>query len=183
MQALSVAPPEFADPPQLANSEPLAPAPRSPSGGKAVFDGIIGGNLFETQRGYIEIADEGGDAVSEEPLPPPTNVILTGVFFQPGGRPMVIMTDTSAGDKQLTLGLGRTDTASQIQHIGADVLGESTMVAFLPLGDVADYLLIVAHVTHRSTAEIRVDDIDSLVLTAIGFVAKILQKKSTVSST
>lgn len=105
MLALSVAPPEFVDPPQLANSEPLAPAPRSPSGGKAVLDGIIGGNLFETARGYVEIAEK-GEAVSEEPLPPPTNVLLNGVFFQPGGRPMVIMTDTSVGEKQLTLGLG-----------------------------------------------------------------------------
>lgn len=105
-QTLSVAPPEFTDPVQLANSEPLPPAPRGPTGGKAVIDGIVGGNLFETERGYVEIEDEAVDGVSEEPLPPPTNVLLNGVFFQPGGRPMVIMTDTSAGNKQLTLGIG-----------------------------------------------------------------------------
>ncbi len=105
-QALSVAPPEFEDPPQLAISEPLPPAPRSPSGGKVVIDGIVGGNLFETERGYVEVDDAVEGDVSDEPLPPPTNVLLNGVFFQPGGRPMVIMTDTSSGNKQLTLGIG-----------------------------------------------------------------------------
>jgi len=104
-QALSVAPPVFEEPPQLANSEPLPATPRSPSGGKAVISGIVGGNLFETERGYVEVEEDGGE-LSEEPLPPPTNVLLNGVFYQPGGRPMVIMTDTSVGNKQLTLGLG-----------------------------------------------------------------------------
>jgi hypothetical protein len=105
-QALSVAPPEFADPPALSISEPLPSAPRGPSGGKAVIDGIVGGNLFETERGYVDVEDEADGAVSEEPLPPPTNVLLNGVFFRPSGRPMVIMTDSSAGNKQLTLGIG-----------------------------------------------------------------------------
>jgi hypothetical protein len=72
-----------------------------------MIDGIVGGILFETERGYRE--DEGVDAdglVDEEPLPPPTNVVLNGVFYQPAGNPMVIMTDTSSGNKQLTLGKG-----------------------------------------------------------------------------
>jgi hypothetical protein len=125
-QVLSVDPPVFEDPPQTAAGEPLAPAPRPRVGGKVVMDGIVGGNLFETERGYREEEELGADGEVEEPLPPPTNVVLNGVFFQPGGRPMVIMTDTSAGNKQLTLGIG--------DNVGEYQVGEITDTRVMLLG-------------------------------------------------
>ncbi len=100
-----VAPPVFGDVPQTAKLEPLPPPVQSPTPRGPALESIVKGNLFETERGYDESAS-GGDAAAEEPLPPPTNVVLNGVFFQMSGRPMAIMTDTSAGNRQLTLQTG-----------------------------------------------------------------------------
>jgi len=125
-QVLSVDPPVFEEPPQLPAMQQLAAAPRPRVGGKAVTDGIVGGNLFETERGYREEEDAVAGGSTEEPLPPPTNVVLNGVFFQPGGRPMVIMTDTSTGNKQLTLGMG--------DNVGEYQVGEITDTRVTLLG-------------------------------------------------
>jgi len=103
VQVFGVAPPQFKDAVQTARVEPLPPPPRSPTPRGASMDAIAGGNLFETERGVHEddsAAD--GEPVLED-LPPPTNVVLNGVFFQLTGRPMAIMTDTSSGNRQLTL--------------------------------------------------------------------------------
>ena len=98
-----VQPPEFGAPVQVARTEPLPPAPRPSGPSDAAVEQIVKGNLFETERGAVE---EGANAASEAPLPPPTNVVLNGVFFKTTGRPMAIMTDTSAGGHQLTLQQG-----------------------------------------------------------------------------
>lgn len=105
-QVLSVAPPVFEDAPQQNTSAALPPVPRNSSNQRAVIDSVVGGNLFETERGYRETPADASVEIDETPLPPPTNVLLNGVFFARGGRPMVIMTDTSSGNKQLTLGEG-----------------------------------------------------------------------------
>jgi len=103
VQVLSVAPPEFTDPTQVAAGEALAPPPHSQSPRGAAMDAILEGNLFESERG------QGGPAAdaagSEEPLPPPSNVVLNGIFSMEG-RPMAIVSDSTAGNKQLTLRVG-----------------------------------------------------------------------------
>ena len=109
-----VEPPEFGQPTQVALTEPLPPAPKLPGPSDAAVDQIVKGNLFETERGTVE---DGANAASEQPLPPPTNVVLNGVFFQTTGRPMAIMTDTSAGGHQLTLKQGENVGEYQVGSI------------------------------------------------------------------
>jgi len=106
VQVVRVEPPVFGDVPQLAALEPLpaAPQPETPRG--AALDSIVEGNLFETERGANQPTDDATVDSDEPPLPPPTNVVLNGVFFQMGGRPMAIMTDTNSGNRQLTLQKG-----------------------------------------------------------------------------
>ncbi len=105
-QVARVSPPVFEDPPQVASREPLAPAPghRSPRG--AAKDAVVGGNLFEPERGKKDepvVLDE--DGAEKAPLPPPTNVVLNGVLVM-RGEPMAIVTDSNAGNKQLTVYVG-----------------------------------------------------------------------------
>lgn len=103
VQVFGVTPPHFEDAAQTAQVEPLPPPPRSPTPRGASVDAIVDGDLFETERGAG--ADDGDGEVEppQEDLPPPTNVVLNGVFFQLTGQPMAIMTDTSSGNRQLTL--------------------------------------------------------------------------------
>lgn len=109
-----VQPPEFGAPAQVALSEPLPVAPRQAGPSDAAVDQIVKGNLFETERGAVE---EGANAGAEEPLPPPTNVVLNGVFFRTPGHPMAIMTDTSAAGHQLTLKQGENVGEYQVGSI------------------------------------------------------------------
>ena len=104
VQVLSVAPPEFTDPAQLAAGEALAPPPRSQSPRGPAMDAILEGNLFESERGKGE-SGASAAAGDGEPLPPPTNVVLNGIFAMEG-RPMAIVSDSTAGNKQLTLRVG-----------------------------------------------------------------------------
>jgi len=106
VQVLSVAPPEFTDPPQLsAGGEPLLPPPKSLSPRGPAMDAIVEGNLFESERGEGASSASGAGGVGGEPLPPPTNVVLNGIFVMEG-RPMAIVSDSTAGNKQLTLRVG-----------------------------------------------------------------------------
>lgn len=106
VQVVQVQPPVFGDAPQTAKMEPLPPPPSIPTPRGPGMGAIVGGNLFEVERGHREEAADGDVEIDEEPLPPPTNVVLNGVFFQMTGRPMAIMTDTSSGNRQLTLHKG-----------------------------------------------------------------------------
>jgi hypothetical protein len=106
VHVVQVEPPVFGDAPQTAKIEPLPPPPSSPTPRGAGMDAIVDGNLFETERGFRELEAGEDDATVEEPLPPPTNVVLNGVFFAMTGRPMAIMTDTNSGNRQLTLQKG-----------------------------------------------------------------------------
>ena len=117
VQVSSISLPQFGDPPQVSDGDPLPPPPRTnvPSG---AVEEIVAGNLFETDRGSSEESAEGEP--SEEPLPPPTNVVLNGVFFQTTGRPMAIMTDTSSGNRQLTLQPGDNVGDYQVGDITRD---------------------------------------------------------------
>ena len=103
VQVWRVEPPQFQSPAQVRDAEALPPPPKLPGPGDATVDQIVKGNLFETERGAVDVAQGGED---QAPLPPPTNVVLNGVFFQTTGRPMAIITDTSAGGRQLTLQQG-----------------------------------------------------------------------------
>jgi type II secretory pathway component PulC len=118
VQVWRVSAPEFQEPAQVAATDPLPPSPpRNPAGAGAV-DAIVQGNLFETERG---VGEEATDASAhEEPLPPPTNVVLNGVFFQTTGRPMAIITDTSSGNRQLTLQEGDNVGDYQVGKITRD---------------------------------------------------------------
>jgi hypothetical protein len=102
VQVLSVPQPRFQDAPQLASAEPVPPMPRSPIPRGPEMDAIVERNLFETERGKVE-EEPDVTVEEEEPLPPPTNVVLNGVFYQLTGRPMAIMTDAGSGNRQLTL--------------------------------------------------------------------------------
>jgi hypothetical protein len=105
VQVLSVAPPEFTDPPQLSAGEPLPPPPPNLSPRGPAMDAIVEGNLFESERGEGASSASGTGGVGGEPLPPPTNVVLNGIFVMEG-RPMAIVSDSTAGNKQLTLRVG-----------------------------------------------------------------------------
>ena len=104
VEVLSVAPPEFTDPQQVAVGESLAPPPRNQSPRGPAMDAIVQGNLFESERGQGQSSASAGGA-DGEPLPPPTNVVLNGIFVMEG-RPMAIVSDSTAGNKQLTLRVG-----------------------------------------------------------------------------
>jgi hypothetical protein len=81
------------------------PAPRSLAPRGPAKDALIDGNLFEPERGHKdEPVVESGDTEAA-PLPPPTNVVLNGVFVM-SGEPMAIVTDSNSGNKQLTLHVG-----------------------------------------------------------------------------
>ena len=111
--------PEFAEPQQIASKSPAPPPVRSVPSPTAV-DAIVNGNLFETDRGSIVDPTAGGAGGEGEPLPPPTNVVLNGVFFQTTGRPMAIITDTSSGNRQLTLQEGDNVGDYQVGKITHD---------------------------------------------------------------
>jgi hypothetical protein len=104
VQVFRVAPPSFGEVTAVVAVDPLPAPPRSPSPRGAAMDAIVEGNLFESERGRID-ASAGSGALGEEPLPPPTNVILNGIFSMEG-RPMAIVSDSTAGNKQLTLRVG-----------------------------------------------------------------------------
>ena len=98
-----IQPPVFSDPPQTALANPLPPSPRKASGNTPVVRAIIDGNLFETERGK-----KPKPAATEEvqaPLPPPTNIVLNGVFMVPK-EPVAIMTDKKSGARQRGLRTG-----------------------------------------------------------------------------
>lgn len=105
VRAVQVAPPELREPPQIASTEALPPAPQNSSPRGVARDSIVAANLFETERGYREVDNGDDDATVEAPLPPPTNVVLNGVFVS-RNEPMAILTDSSSGNKQLTLHVG-----------------------------------------------------------------------------
>ena len=105
VQVLSVAPPEFTDPQQVAMTEALSPPPRNQSPRGPAMDAIVQGNLFESERGQGQSGASGAGGAEGEPLPPPTNVVLNGIFVMEG-RPMAIVSDSTAGNKQLTLRVG-----------------------------------------------------------------------------
>jgi hypothetical protein len=104
VQVLRVAPPVFVEPSQVASGDALPPAPRNSSPRGAAMDAIVEGNLFESERGQSTAAGGGGEG-GGEPLPPPTNVVLNGIFVMEG-QPMAIVSDSTAGNKQLTLRVG-----------------------------------------------------------------------------
>lgn len=105
VQVFRVTPPEFSDPSQVAALDPLPPAPKNLSPRGPAMDAILEGNLFESERGQGASASGGAGGVDGEPLPPPTNVVLNGIFVMEG-RPMAIVSDSTAGNKQLTLRVG-----------------------------------------------------------------------------
>ncbi|TFH26465.1 MAG: hypothetical protein E4H00_10565, partial [Myxococcales bacterium] len=104
VQVLRIAPPEFGELAPVAAVDPIPPPPRSPSPRGAAMDSIVASNLFESERGKVDSVAGPGDA-SGEPLPPPTNVVLNGIFSMEG-QPMAIVSDSTAGNKQLTLRVG-----------------------------------------------------------------------------
>jgi hypothetical protein len=110
---------------QVAVGDPLPPPPRAQAAGESAVQQIVAGNLFETERGAVQ-GEDGLASADETPLPPPTNVVLNGVFFQTTGRPMAIMTDTSAGSRQLTLQEG--------DNVGDYQVGEITRSRVTLLG-------------------------------------------------
>ncbi len=118
VRALQVAPPQLSEPPQVASAAPLAPAARNPSPRGTARDSIVSGNLFETERGYKAEDEIGGDDSEEPPLPPPTNVVLNGVFVS-RDKPMAILTDSSSGNRQLTLHVGDNVGDYQVGKITA----------------------------------------------------------------
>lgn len=120
-----VQPPQFETPVQIADADGLPPPPSPPAAAAAAVEQIVKGNLFEMERGAVE---EGQNTAEQAPLPPPTNVVLNGVFFQTTGRPMAIMTDTSAGARQLTLQQGDNVGEYQVGSItrqGVTLLGRA----------------------------------------------------------
>jgi len=126
VQVFQVEPPTFGEPVASEPGTPLPPAPRRRAVSASTIDAIVDGNLFETERGYRE--EEGGDAdVSEEPLPPPTNIALNGVFVI-RDDPMAIVTDAGSGNRQLTLHVGDNVGEYQVGEITAQrvtLLGRS----------------------------------------------------------
>ncbi len=99
-----IEPPVFVDPAQLALEEPLPPAPRKATGNMAVVRAIIDGNLFQTERGQKPKADATAAEV-QAPLPPPTNIVLNGIFLLPD-EPVAIMSDKKSGARQRGLRRG-----------------------------------------------------------------------------
>ena len=115
VQVLSVSPPEFVDPSQVASAEGVPPPPRSVSPQGPEMDAILQGNLFESDRGQSAAA-AAPPGPEGEPLPPPTNVVLNGIFVMEG-RPMAIVSDSNAGNKQLTLRVGDNVGEYQVGEI------------------------------------------------------------------
>ncbi len=115
VQVMRVQAPAFGDVDQVATIEPLPPPPRRPTPTGAAIDAIVDGNLFEIERG--QRPNEDADTGETPPLPPPTNVTLNGVFVREG-QPMAILTDTGAGNRQLTVRVG--------ENVGDYEVGEIT---------------------------------------------------------
>jgi len=115
VEVLRIAPPSFVEPAQVASGEALPPPPRSTSPRGAAVDEVVEGNLFESERGQTD-AGVAGAAGSDEPLPPPTNVVLNGIFVMEG-HPMAIVSDSTAGNKQLTLRVGDSVGDYQVGEI------------------------------------------------------------------
>lgn len=124
-QVMRVAPPVFGDVPQTVATKQVPPPVQSPTPRGPALESIVKGNLFETERGFVD-PGASADGTTDEPLPPPTNVVLNGVFYQMSGRPMAIMTDTSAGNRQLTLQTG--------DNLGEYQVGDITRQRVMLLG-------------------------------------------------
>ncbi|RMF21742.1 MAG: hypothetical protein D6760_08795 [Deltaproteobacteria bacterium] len=114
---MQVETPAIGDVRQVAAIEPLPPPPRRPTPTGTAIDAIVGGNLFELERG--QRPDEDADAGEAPPLPPPTNVTLNGVFVREG-EPMAILTDAGAGGRQLTVRVGENVGDYEVGEITAD---------------------------------------------------------------
>ncbi|MFQ5477072.1 MAG: hypothetical protein ACE5E4_00465 [Candidatus Binatia bacterium] len=114
-RVLSIQPPTFGLPQQVSPAEPLPPRPRQTGSTGPIIKAILEGNLFETERGYREEAEE---AVTEAPLPPPTNVLLTGIMFV-DGEPVAIMSDTKVGNTQLSLRKGDMIGSYEVGEVGS----------------------------------------------------------------
>ena len=97
---LGVTPPTFEDPSQVATREVIPPRPQRKSPGNAATSAIVGGNLFDSERGRVIPEDPIVEEVlPDEPLPPPDTVRLNGILLT-GPSPVAIMTDTALGPTQ-----------------------------------------------------------------------------------
>ncbi len=93
----SIEPPQFYDLSPMPSKNVLPPSPAKRRPPAVAVNAIVGGNLFETERGkHEEITVE---APEEPPMPPPATVKLNGVLLL-GPDPVAIMTDTAVGPNQ-----------------------------------------------------------------------------------
>ena len=116
-QVMQVEPPAFPQTVQGGKAEPVAPPVKRPTPSGAAIGGILAGNLFETERGQKPPEDTG--VAESAPLPPPTNVSLSGVFVREG-EPMAIVTDSSSGNRQMTLRVGENVGDYRVGEILSD---------------------------------------------------------------
>ncbi|RMD84750.1 MAG: hypothetical protein D6815_03475 [Candidatus Dadabacteria bacterium] len=117
VQVLRVKPPVFAEVRQVPRIDPLPPPPRRPTPPGSAIDAIVDGNLFEVERG--QKPPQQHEETAETPLPPPTNVVLHGVFVREG-EPMAILTDAAGGNKQLTVRVGDSVGDYEVGEIERD---------------------------------------------------------------
>lgn len=98
---LRVAPPEFGEIPDLP-AETSLPVPIARSRiAPAVTDAVVGGDLFDTERGQGQGDGPNPDdvIVDAAPVPPPATVRLAGVMVV-DGQPVAFLADPTVGPEQ-----------------------------------------------------------------------------------
>lgn len=119
MQVVRIEPPVFNDPEQVAAAGPAFAPVRRKNPNPAIITAVVDGNIFQEERGYTEKPGDGEPV--DVPLPPPTNVLLSGIIVL-GGEPIAILTDTKQGNAQKSLRMGEMVDVYEVGEIGdADV--------------------------------------------------------------
>lgn|GEM_PF-1047009 len=103
-EVLRTEPPAFADIPDLPALTPLPAARPRAKPDAATTDAVVKADLFEAERGvHTEDIDVSG-LVDAAPLPPPTNVKVSGIMLL--GEPVAILSDPALGPDQRSLRRG-----------------------------------------------------------------------------
>ena len=116
VDVLRTEPPRFDEIPDLPALTPLPPAKPRASPDAATAEAIVSADLFEAERGvHLDDIDASG-MVDQAPLPPPTNVKVSGIILL--GEPVVILSDPAVGPDQRSLRQGDMFGDYQIGEIG-----------------------------------------------------------------
>ncbi len=108
--------PSFGDLPDLPALTPLPSARLRAKPDAATTDAIVSADLFEAERGVHPADIDVSGIVEAPPLPPPTNVKVSGILLL--GEPVAIMSDTTVSPDQRSLRRGDMFGDYEVGEIG-----------------------------------------------------------------